>query len=72
MLLRKSGVMKNTKLYEARVKSGVLQKDVAAAAGLTVRGYQNYETGERIPRADIAILIAKAVNSTVEKLFGEA
>ncbi|MGI6014322.1 MAG: helix-turn-helix transcriptional regulator [Oscillospiraceae bacterium] len=62
--------MKNIKLIEARNKTGLTQVQVAKKAGITVVCYQRYEAGERIPRADIAILIAKAVNSSVEELFG--
>lgn len=64
--------MKNTQLKNAREKSGLTQVQVAEKAGITVVGYQRYEAGERIPRADVAILIAEAVNSTVEKLFKKA
>lgn len=59
-----------TKLKEAREKiPGLTQVEVAIKAGISDRAYQNYEAGERIPRADVAKRIAKALNSTVEELF---
>lgn len=62
-------VVKNTKLIEARKKTGLTQVEVAQKAGITPICYQRYEAGDRIPRADTAILIAKALKSTVEELF---
>ncbi len=63
--------MDKTKLREAREKIfGLTQAEVAKKAGITTRAYQIYESGERIPRADVAVKIAKIVKSTVEKLFG--
>lgn len=63
--------MKNIKLLEARNKTGLKQVEVASKAGVTTVCYQRYEAGERIPRADIAIKIAKALNSNVEALFSQ-
>ncbi len=59
----------NTKLKAAREKMSLTQVQVAEKAQITVRSYQYIESGERIPNARTAILIAKALNSTVEKLF---
>lgn len=58
-----------TKLKIKRKKTGLTQVEVAGKARITVNCYQRYESGERMPRADIAKLIAKALNSTVEELF---
>ncbi len=49
---------------------GLTQEAVAKKAGISLRAYKMYEAGERVPRADVAILIAHTVKSTVEKLFG--
>ena len=65
----KGTVILNMKLKKAREKKGLTQVEVAEKAGITERAYQRYEYGDRMPRADIAKLIAKALNSTVEKLF---
>lgn len=59
----------NIKLKKAREKQGLTQVEVAEKANVTERAYQRYEAGERVPNATTAILIAKALNSTVEKLF---
>lgn len=61
--------MSKTKLKAERQKTGLTQVQVAGKANVTTRNYQRYESGERIPRADTAKLIAKALNSTVEELF---
>lgn len=61
--------MSNIKLKTTRQQEGLTQVEVAKKADITVTSYQRYESGERIPRADIAVLIARALNSTVEELF---
>ena len=57
---------RNMALIAAREKSA----QVAAAAQVSTVAYQNYEYGEREPKASIANLIAEAVGSTVENLWG--
>ena len=59
-------------LKEKREKAGLTQLEVAEKAGISIRAYKLYEAGERIPRADIAILIADAVGSSVKELFSKA
>lgn len=61
--------MLNTKLKIRRQELGLKQVDVADKAGVTVTSYLRYEKGQRVPNATTAILIAKALNSTVEELF---
>ena len=63
--------MKNTKLKNAREKAGLTQVKVANHVGITEVSYQNYESGERIPRADIAILIADTLGIKSYKRFKE-
>ena len=58
-------------LKKARESLGLSQKVVATKAGITERGYQNYELGLRKPNVDTALRIATALNSTVEELFRE-
>ena len=62
-------VMKNTELKTAREKTGLTQVKVAEKVGITEVSYQNYEAGERIPRADIAIAIAEALGIKSYKQF---
>lgn len=64
--------MKNTKLKNAREKSGLTQVQVAEKAGISEISYQRIEYGTQRPTVDTAILIAEAVNSTVEELFKKA
>ena len=59
----------NIKLKKAREKTGLTQVQVADKAKISVRAYQTYESGKRIPNATTAIIIAQTVNSTVEELF---
>ena len=61
--------MRDTKLKTTRKKQGLTQIQVAEKANIATRQYQRYENGERMPKAKTAILIAKALNSTVEELF---
>lgn len=56
-------------LKKQREAQGKTQKEVAELAGVSFRGYQNYELGIRKPSVDVAQRIAKALNSTVEELF---
>lgn len=61
--------MKNIRLKEAREKKALTQVEVAQRAGITEVCYQRYESGDRIPRADVAIRIARTVGRSVEWLF---
>ena len=61
--------MKNTRLREIRKKSGLTQTQAAQQVGVTPRAYQYYESGEREPGVRTAIRIAKALKTTVEKIF---
>ena len=59
-------------LRAAREASGKTQSQVAKEIGVSELSYQRYEYDKRMPRADVAILIARALNTTVENLFGAA
>lgn len=63
--------MKNIKLIERRTKTGLTQVEVARKAGIANRAYQNYETGGRTPKADIAIRIADTIGVKSYKDFKE-
>lgn len=58
-------------LRAARVASGKTQAQVAKEAGITERGYQKIEAKNEYKTIQTAIRIAKALGSTVEKLFKE-
>lgn len=59
-------------LKAAREKSGKTQAQVAKEARIGERLYQEYEYDHRCPNARTAIRIARAVESTVEEIFGES
>lgn len=62
----------NIKLRAARAMSGKTQVQVAKEAGITERGYQRYEYGERVPDACTASTIATILGSTVEAIWGNS
>lgn len=45
------------KLVYARVERGLKQKEVAEQLGITVRAYQAYEYGDRVPTSDVLLKI---------------
>lgn len=58
---------------EARRKAlGLRQQDVAKASGITQAQISRYEAGEREPGVYTALRIAKALGTTVERLFPSA
>lgn len=60
----------NMQLRAAREKSGKTQAQVAREAGISEVAYQLYEYDKREPGVRTAIRIARALDSTVEALFG--
>ena len=60
----------NTALRKARERAGKTQAEMAREAGISTVAYQLYEYGERSPSVDVALKLARALNSTVEELFG--
>lgn len=60
----------NMQLRAAREKSGKTQAQVAREANIAERLYQDYEYDKREPGVRTAIRIARALDSTVEALFG--
>lgn len=59
----------HTKLKEYRIKNKLTQKQIAERAGLKESAYQRYEYGECAPSVWTAIRIARALGTTVEKIF---
>lgn len=57
-------------LRAAREASGKTQAQVAKEARVAERAYQSYEYGNRSPGVRTAIRIARALDTTVEALFG--
>lgn len=61
---------KNETLIAARKKSGKTKVQLATESKISIRGYQKYELEGSLPNAQIAIRIAQALGTTVEKLWG--
>ena len=60
----------NMELRAVREQSGKTQAQVAKEAGVSEVSYQLYEYDRQEPGVRTAIRIARALNSTVEDLFG--
>ena len=60
------------KLKFLRLKRGLTQTQVAEQCNMSLREYQHIEHGEKFPRVDRAILIAKVLNVSVEFLFSQS
>ncbi len=58
------------RLMDFRQKKGKSKIQVAREVGVSRVTYYRYEDGERIPDAHTAILIANALDTTVEALWG--
>lgn len=58
-----------TLLKKAREYAGRTQEDVAFAAGISIRAYKQYESGERLPKVDKAKVIAVVLGRPVEEIF---
>lgn len=59
-------------LRAAREQSSKTQAQVAREANISEAQYQNIEYAKSTPSVTTAIRIARALNSTVEELFGAA
>ncbi|MFR3238097.1 MAG: helix-turn-helix transcriptional regulator [Acutalibacter sp.] len=60
----------NTRLRDTREKRGKTQQEIADFAGISLKSYQRIEKGVQDPAVSTALLIAKTLKNTVEKLFG--
>ena len=63
--------MDRSKIAErlAKLRGKRTQAEVAEAIGVSPSAYSMYETGERIPRDEIKIRIAKYYGRTVNTIF---
>ncbi len=62
----------NQTLIANRLKAyrgNMTQKEVADAVGVTPMAISQYESGERIPRDDVKVKIARLFNKTVDEIF---
>lgn len=53
-----------------REKRGLTQRALAARAYCGVNSLGSWENGRKIPRVDTALCLARALNVTVDELFG--
>lgn len=58
-------------LRRLRIEAGMTQAEVADAAGVSRRFYCSLETERQEPRVVAALLIARALGTTVEEAFGD-
>lgn len=59
-------------LREMRKQHGLSQAALAEAIGSTQECISRYETGERKPSIDVAVLLARALNCKVDDLLTDA
>lgn len=59
----------NAALYQERKRQNKTQQQIADLAGISLKSYQRIEKGVQDPSVSVAKLIAKALKSTVERLF---
>lgn len=56
------------KLMELRKGAGLTQQEAAKGAGLSLRGYQNYEHGLREPKIPVLIALADFYDIALDEL----
>lgn len=59
----------NAALRQERNRQNKTQQQIADLAGISLKSYQRIEKGVQDPSVSVAKLIAKALKSTVERLF---
>ena len=59
------------RLKAARSKAGMTQEEAARAADCTQESIANYEAGNRLPRLEIAVRLAKIYSVSMDSLYGE-
>lgn len=60
----------NENLKEARLRSGISQKDLAENIGVAKSTYSLYESGKREPNVDTIKKIASSLNVSADTLLG--
>ncbi len=58
------------RLQLLKVERNLLQKDIAQAAEISLRTYQRYESGERLPDTDVLSKLADYFNVSTDYLLG--
>ncbi|KXB66141.1 DNA-binding helix-turn-helix protein [Parvimonas sp. KA00067] len=57
------------KLKELRIEKNLTQEELAKIIGVGVSAISMYEQGNRVPRDEIKIKLAKFFNKSVEEIF---
>lgn len=59
----------NNILKNKRIEKKLTQAKLAQMANISERQYRRIELGEQTPSVEVALLLAKALHTKVEKLF---
>ena len=60
------------RLHSLRKERMLTQTDAAKAAGISMKSYCRYESGEREPTASVLVRIADFYNETTDYLLGRS
>lgn len=60
------------RLQQLKANRNLLQKDIAKAAGISLRTYQRYESGERVPDTEVLMKIADYFDVSTDYLLGRS
>lgn len=59
----------NERLKQLRTESPIMQKDIAAQIGVSVRTYQQYEQGKTEPNIEKLLKLAEIFNVSLDYLL---
>lgn len=57
------------KIKKLREEQGIQRDEFCATVGISLSALSMYETGQRIPRDEIKLKIARCLNTSIEALF---
>lgn len=60
------------RIIQLKTERNLLQKDIAAAIGLSVRGYQYYEKGQKEPTLAVLVRLADFFDVSLDYLVGRS
>ncbi len=60
------------RLLQLKQERKLLQKDIAASIGLSLRGYQYYEKGQKEPTLSVLIRLADFYDVSLDYLVGRS
>ena len=62
--------MYGERLKQLRKEQGVQQRELAQILGISIRGYQFYESGDNEPNIKVLIALADFYNVSIDYLVG--